>query len=295
MKRIIPTGFSTAFFGVSWEFCDSERDYISKLFYFLYGRRVLFTSFENEEPQQVIPSIISIKNYITEILCVFNFCSENKKNLLKMIDICNDALDRTKNIINNQFKPVSCLAEEMLGYGSLEIRSILEPLRHNFYVMIEKLEKKNHICFPNKKMSFYSTQCGDSVENIISNILHNNYSDEVSAYIFELINNRQLINFIEIYKPILFSKLFIQFDTDSQLIIIEYIITNYSDTTGMKMMKKYDIFAFIASQILKENVDSKIKICAQKIIYQSAKTTPSSLELLHFDPVKKYACQTDLK
>ena len=62
------TGFSTPFFGVSWEPPKSERDVIRQLVNFLEDRRVLFNPFMLEVEWQVVDSVAEIRGHLTEAL-----------------------------------------------------------------------------------------------------------------------------------------------------------------------------------------------------------------------------------
>ena len=62
------TGFSTPFFGVSWNPPETDREKARKLIIFLEDRRVLFYPYDMEIPFQVNESILEIRRYLTEVL-----------------------------------------------------------------------------------------------------------------------------------------------------------------------------------------------------------------------------------
>lgn len=62
------TGFSTPFFGVSWNPPDTDRDIVRKLILFLEDRRALYNPYNIETPMFVEQSILEIRKELTEIL-----------------------------------------------------------------------------------------------------------------------------------------------------------------------------------------------------------------------------------
>ena len=62
------TGFSTPFFGVSWNPPESDRDIVRKLITFLEDRRALYNPFDIETPMFVDQSLLEVRKELTNIL-----------------------------------------------------------------------------------------------------------------------------------------------------------------------------------------------------------------------------------
>jgi hypothetical protein len=63
-KRL--TGVSI--YGLQWEYGEAERDVVSDLIVFLEARRVLVVPYEFEVMDQVLPSVLEIRDAMTEAL-----------------------------------------------------------------------------------------------------------------------------------------------------------------------------------------------------------------------------------
>ena len=62
------TGFSTPFFGVSWNPPETDRNVVRKLITFLEDRRALYNPYNIEMPIFVDQSLLEIRKELTKIL-----------------------------------------------------------------------------------------------------------------------------------------------------------------------------------------------------------------------------------
>jgi hypothetical protein len=62
------TGFSTPFFGVSWETATSDVAVVRRVITFLESRRVLYVGYPAEMPDQCVESVIQIREMLTEVI-----------------------------------------------------------------------------------------------------------------------------------------------------------------------------------------------------------------------------------
>lgn len=61
-------GFSTPFFGVSWTPPVLDAEVAKKVIAFIEVRRVLFSTYTNEVPEQSVASVIAIRDFLTQVI-----------------------------------------------------------------------------------------------------------------------------------------------------------------------------------------------------------------------------------
>ncbi|SRR6266487_1900450 len=61
------TGISTPLFGLSWEYGSSEREAVQQLFAYLESRRALWIPFNSEDHQQVVSSVLAMREQLTAV------------------------------------------------------------------------------------------------------------------------------------------------------------------------------------------------------------------------------------
>lgn len=100
-KRI--NGFSSPVGGFSWEYTEDEKTQIQKLFYFLESKRLLVTPIDMEVTDECAISALDIKNFITGLLCEFQFSKFSELRLKRLCAVCNDFLDKLNQLRTPHF------------------------------------------------------------------------------------------------------------------------------------------------------------------------------------------------
>lgn len=95
------TGIDTPFGGVSWEFTESEKHGVQKLFYFLEEKRILTNPTEMEIKQWCEQSALEIKHKLTELLSQYDFSKQTIKCFRLMVSACNVFLDSISRVDEN--------------------------------------------------------------------------------------------------------------------------------------------------------------------------------------------------
>ncbi len=143
------TGFSTPFFGISWQPPETERKIAKSVVTFLEDRRVLYNPTEFELPQHCISSVVEIRHFLTEVMADLDQNSELMKNLRAMRSACRKFLDSAQKLENDRGLNFShksysawvfysslgemrgtfgmCLAQILLAYG-LDIEKDLSTI-----------------------------------------------------------------------------------------------------------------------------------------------------------------------
>lgn len=86
-------GFSTPIFGVSWTPAKADVVIARSVILFLEDRRVLYVPYLVEEPDRVIQSILSIREFLTQTLVQGQMGRELENNLRGMRAACRKFLD----------------------------------------------------------------------------------------------------------------------------------------------------------------------------------------------------------
>ena len=81
-------GFSTPFFGVSWNPPETDRNIVRKLIIFLEDRRVLYSGIGLEEPWYAIPSVDEIRKTLTQTIQIAGDDSDITDHLRAMRAAC---------------------------------------------------------------------------------------------------------------------------------------------------------------------------------------------------------------
>lgn len=100
------TGFSTPFFGISWQPPESEREVVRGLVTFLEDRRALYYPYQWETPQWVTESVLAMRSEITETLKNLPEGSEAVSSLKAMQAACRKFLDRTSRLVDRDPYPL---------------------------------------------------------------------------------------------------------------------------------------------------------------------------------------------
>lgn len=94
----IPKGIDVPFGGISWEYTETEKQAIQKLFFFLESKRLLTNPIEMEIKQWCIESALEIKRRLVDTLSECDFSKDTIGCIRSMIGACNDFLDRLDTV-----------------------------------------------------------------------------------------------------------------------------------------------------------------------------------------------------
>lgn len=92
------TGIDVPFGGISWEYTETEKQAIQKLFFFLESKRLLTNPIEMEIKQWCIESALEIKRRLVDTLSECDFSKDTIGCIRSMIGACNDFLDRLDTV-----------------------------------------------------------------------------------------------------------------------------------------------------------------------------------------------------
>lgn len=88
------TGFSTPFFGFSWEPATSDIAVVRRVITFLESRRVLYMGYPAEMPDQCVESVIQIRDMLTKVIGAGGIADKVENPLRIMRRYCNHFLNR---------------------------------------------------------------------------------------------------------------------------------------------------------------------------------------------------------
>lgn len=125
------TGFSTPFFGVSWNPPETDRDIVRKLITFLEDRRALYNPYNIETPMFVDQSLLEIRKELTDTLQRIDDNPNISPHLRAMRAACRKYL----NEVSNQSSP-------RFHYREFETFAALGELRAPFGIHIAQLVVK---------------------------------------------------------------------------------------------------------------------------------------------------------
>lgn len=94
------TGFSTPFFGLSWEPAVSDRSVAKRVVTFLEDRRVLYYSSALEEPDRCVDSVLEIRQLMTEVIGRGGIGAELEGSLRLVRRHCVRFLDQVQEMFN---------------------------------------------------------------------------------------------------------------------------------------------------------------------------------------------------
>lgn len=129
------TGFSTPFFGVTWQPRETERDSALKIILYLQTKRVLSSPTELEIPKYCMQSVLDIKQFLTSMLLEVHAKDNLVLYLKEMILACNSCLTYTTLI-----SPSSIWGEDFSD-EELDFFLKLSLFRKSIAVDVEQLAK----------------------------------------------------------------------------------------------------------------------------------------------------------
>lgn len=125
------TGFSTPFFGVSWNPPETDRDIVRKLITFLEDRRALYNPYNIETPMFVDQSLLEVRKKLTDTLQRIGDNPNISPHLRAMRAACRKYL----NEVSNQSRP-------RFQYREFETFAALGELRALFGIHVAQLAVK---------------------------------------------------------------------------------------------------------------------------------------------------------
>ena len=125
------TGFSTPFFGVSWNPPETDRDIVRKLITFLEDRRALYNPYNIETPMFVDQSLLEIRKELTNTLQRIGNNPDISPHLRAMRAACRKYLNKVSNQSGPRFH-----------YREFETFAALGELRALFGIHIAQLAVK---------------------------------------------------------------------------------------------------------------------------------------------------------
>jgi hypothetical protein len=150
------TGFSTPFFGMSWQPPETERKIAKSVVNYLEDRRVLYNPTKLEVSRDCITSVNDIRRFLTAKLDELDPNSELAKNLKMMRSACRKFLDSAQPL-----EPDRDLSFASRSYSAWVFYGDLGELRGTFGVCLSQILIAN----------------GLDIENDLAKILPANYLD----------------------------------------------------------------------------------------------------------------------
>lgn len=92
------TGISTPIGGISWEYTETEKQEVQKLFFFLESKRLLTNPTEMEVKRWCIESALEIKHKLVDTLSEYDFSKDTIVCIRSMLEACNDFLDKLDTV-----------------------------------------------------------------------------------------------------------------------------------------------------------------------------------------------------
>lgn len=88
------TGVSTPIFGVSWTPAALDRDVARRVVAFVETRRVLFSTYTNEVPEECVQSVLDIRSFLSDVIGSGGVAPELLEPIRLMRRYCVRFLDR---------------------------------------------------------------------------------------------------------------------------------------------------------------------------------------------------------
>lgn len=141
--KIRINGFSSPVGGISWEYTESEKRQIQKLFYFLESKRLLVNPADMELPDQCVQSALEMKKFIVGLLCDFQFSDDAESHLKELCAACNDFLDG----LNSRQRPHIIYKNNSGDWADSDFSTIMKNFRNVFRTNIIRMEKNYELSF----------------------------------------------------------------------------------------------------------------------------------------------------
>ena len=136
-------GFSTPFFGVSWDNVQSSKEWFEKLLFFLESKRILVNPKEMEKQEWCIHSVLEIKQLLSHLPETIKFSNEEYSIIREMINSCNEYLDSVSNLD----LPNIIYKGNDHKWADLKFDAAMKRFRNSFKLQITNIEKKHKIKF----------------------------------------------------------------------------------------------------------------------------------------------------
>lgn len=136
-------GFSTPFFGVSWDNVQSSKEWFCKFLIFLESKRILTNPKEMEKKEWCIHSVLEIKQFLSNLPDTIEFSKEEYSIIRAMIYSCNEYLD---NVSNLDLPNIIFKANDY-NWADLKFDGAMKKFRNSFKLQIMQIEKKHKLKF----------------------------------------------------------------------------------------------------------------------------------------------------
>lgn len=110
------TGFSTPFFGLSWNPPTADREVARRVLAFLEDRRVLYSPYEVELADQCVMSVIDIRRFLTDVIGHGGVADELAIALRAMRGACRQFLSELQIAVDDGNALVDTLGHFPRGY-----------------------------------------------------------------------------------------------------------------------------------------------------------------------------------
>ena len=110
------TGFSTPFFGVSWNPPTSDREVARRVLAFLEDRRVLYSPYEVELAEHCVMSVIDIRRFLTDVIGHGGGVDELSTARRAMRGVCREFLTELQIQVDDRSRLVDSRGRWFRGY-----------------------------------------------------------------------------------------------------------------------------------------------------------------------------------
>lgn len=275
---IKPTGFSTPFLGLSWDYSQSEKEIVRGLLVYLEGKRILTSQiYRTEYPNQCVASVLQIKDKIAEIRAKRKFPDDVDKALADISDAANRYLDNVAEDSLWNDSITSRAAAAIFGDNTNNLLRFREAMSDS----ISFLESRYGIVFSKTVDVEGLKRFVEEESGIISLITNLIADDHTTPFIDRTLSEGKLVEFVSQYDLYKFGYLMAKLDQKRQLDILEAFSECDLPMITTTHLPKGDILALIAYEIYSLSDSSKVKSAAMEILEKREAYCGENLAILY--------------